>query len=163
MVLEGAGVARCLEIVRHRKSRASRTAGRHGSSPPVIHRASAVLRSRPRPPQLTRSATPDSWGMERMKTPLLVVIVTAACATATVRQGTVSPAAQADSGRPSYTAADVHFVAGVIGHHPQALQMAGWGPPPGARAAGRVPFERLVVAQKDENAFAPRRLRRDHE
>src|SRR2546426_4875288 len=114
MVLEGAGVAKCLEIVRHRQSRASQTVGRHGWSPPVIHRASAVLRSRPRPPQLTRSATPESWGMERMKTPLLVVIATAACTTATVRQGTVSPAAKAERGRPSYTAADVHFVAGGI-------------------------------------------------
>src|SRR5256885_16636842 len=136
MVLEGAGVAQCLETVRHRKSRPSQTAARHGWSPPVIHRASAVLRSRPRPPQLTRSATPDSWGMERMKTPFLVIIATAACATATVRQGTVSPAAQADSGRPSYTAADVHFVAGVGRHPPPGRQRAGRGPPPRARGAG---------------------------
>src|SRR2546430_4720112 len=148
MVLEGAGVAQCLETVRHRKSRASQTAGRHGWSSPVLHRASAVLRSRPWPPQLTRSASPDSWGMERMKTPFLVIIATAACATATVRQGTVSPAAQADSGRPSYTAADVHFVAGVIGHHAQAVPMAGWAPSPGANAAGRGPCERIPGAPK---------------
>src|SRR5256885_9422077 len=142
MVLEGAGVAQCLETVRHRKSRPSQTAARHGWSPPVIHRASAVLRSRPRPPQLTRSATPDSWGMERMKTPFLVIIATAACATATVRQGTVSPAAQADSGRPSYTAADVHFVAGGAGHHAHGVPMAGSGAPHCAKSAGARPLVR---------------------
>src|SRR5712691_2441177 len=96
----------------------------------------------------------------RMKTPFLVVIATAACATAT-NQATVSPApqARADSGRSSYTAADVHFVAGMIGHHAQAIQMAGWAPSHGASPAVRVLCERIVVAQNDEIAFAQRWLR----
>jgi uncharacterized protein (DUF305 family) len=72
-----------------------------------------------------------------------------------------SPAAQAqgDSGRPSYTAADVHFLAGMIGHHAQAIQMAGWAPTHNASPAVRVLSERIVVAQNDEIAFAQRWLR----
>src|SRR3990172_3711013 len=68
----------------------------------------------------------------------------------------LSPAAQAeaDSGRPPYTAADVHFMAGMIGHHAPAIQMAGWAPSHAASAAVRVLCERIVVAQRDEIAFA---------
>src|SRR6266487_4517116 len=100
-----------------------------------------------------------------MKTSLLMVIATAACTTATTHQATVSPAAQARaaSGRPPYTAADVHFVAGMIGHHAQAVQMAGWAPSHGASPAVRVLCERIVVAQTDEIAFAQRWLREHNE
>jgi uncharacterized protein (DUF305 family) len=100
-----------------------------------------------------------------MKTPFLLVIATAACTTATTHQATVSPAvpARADSGRPSYTAADVHFVAGMIGHHAQAIEMAGWAPSHGASPAARILCERIVVAQNDEIAFAQRWLREHHE
>ena len=96
-----------------------------------------------------------------MKTPVLVVIAAAACTAATTHPASVSPAVQApaDSGRPSYTAADVHFVSGMIGHHAQAIQMAGWAPSHGASPAVRVLCERIVVAQNDEIAFAQRWLR----
>jgi len=72
-----------------------------------------------------------------------------------------SPAeqARADSGRPSYTAADVHFISGMIGHHAQAVLMAGWAPSHGASAAVRALCERIVVAQRDEIAFMQRWLR----
>jgi uncharacterized protein (DUF305 family) len=107
----------------------------------------------------------------------LTVIATAACAAsqrasagnvqpppATVPAIVSPPAqAQADSGRPPYTAADVHFLAGMIGHHAQAVQMAGWAPPHGASSAVRVLCERIVVAQNDEIAFAQRWLREHHE
>ena len=105
----------------------------------------------------------------RMKTPFLVFIATAACASATAHQATVShpapaPApARADSGRSSYTAADVHFVSGMIGHHAQAIQMAGWAPSHGASPAVRILCERIVVAQNDEIAFAQRWLRERNE
>ena len=107
--------------------------------------------------------TPE--GIERLKTPFLVAIATAACTTATVQQTTLQPAAQAkaDSGRRAYTAADVHFVAGMIGHHAQAIQMAGWAPSHGASPAVRVLCERIVVAQNDEIAFAQRWLREHQE
>src|SRR5882762_3045379 len=98
-----------------------------------------------------------------MKTPFLVVIAAAACAGAPAHQTTVSPPApapaRADSGRSSYTAADVHFVSGMIGHHAQAIQMAGWAPSHGASPAVRVLCERIVVAQNDEIVFAQRWLR----
>src|SRR5712671_7233698 len=96
-----------------------------------------------------------------MKTPYLVVIATAACTTGTVHQATLAPAAQAraEGGRPPYTAADVRFMAGMIGHHAQAIQMAGWAPSHGASPSVRVLCERIVVAQNDEIAFAQRWLR----
>src|SRR5438552_2336794 len=59
----------------------------------------------------------------------------------------------------NYTPADVHFVAGMIGHHAQAIQMAKWAPSHGASPAVRVLCERIVVAQNDEIAFAQRWLR----
>src|SRR5436309_12086424 len=100
-----------------------------------------------------------------MKTPYLMVMAAAACTTATVSQTTPSPAAQAraEGGRPRYTAADVRFMAGMIGHHAQAIQMAGWAPTHGASAAVRVLCERIVVAQNDEIAFAQRWLREHNE
>ncbi len=64
---------------------------------------------------------------------------------------------------PPYTPADVHFVAGMIGHHAQAIQMAGWAPSHEAGAAVRRLCERIVVAQNDEIAFAQRWLREHHE
>ena len=102
--------------------------------------------------------------LSRVKTPLLIVMATAACS-ATAHRSTLAPAAQAkaDSGRPPYTAADVHFVAGMIGHHAQAIQMAGWAPMHGASAAVRTLCERIVVAQNDEIAFAQRWLREHNE
>src|SRR3989449_8037865 len=110
------------------------------------------------PAAYARSGRPRHGGLSCMKTPFLVVIATAACTTATTHQASVSPAAQAraDSGRPSYTAADVHFVAGMIGHHAQAIPMAGGGPPHRARPAGRGPCERILGAPKHEIAFARR-------
>src|SRR6266540_5101215 len=109
----------------------------------------------------------------------LAVVATAACSAASQRASAgsvrpppatagpaiVSPAAQAhaDSGRPPYTAADVHFLAGMIGHHAQAVQMAGWAPSHGASSALRALCERIVVAQNDEIAFAQRWLREHRE
>ena len=69
----------------------------------------------------------------------LAVIAAAACATATQQSSSPSPAVQAttDSGRPAYTAADVHFMTGMIHHHAQAVLMAGWAPTHGASQAVR--------------------------
>jgi len=74
--------------------------------------------------------------------------------------------AQADSGRPSrspYTAADVHFVSGMILHHAQAVLMAGWAPTHGASPSMRALCERIVVGQRDEIALMQRWLRERHE
>ena len=72
-----------------------------------------------------------------------------------------SPAeiAAADSGRPPYTKADVDFISGMIGHHAQAVLMAGWAPSHGASASVQALCERIVVAQRDEIKFMQRWLR----
>src|SRR3989442_2124346 len=77
----------------------------------------------------------------------------------------VASSAEAAAGQTAknYTPADVHFVAGMIGHHAQAIQMAGWAPSHGASPAVRVLCERIVVAQNDEIAFAQRWLREHQE
>src|SRR6267378_4000951 len=67
--------------------------------------------------------------------------------------------ASTTSARRNYTEADVDFLAGMIGHHAQAIQMAGWAPSHGANASVRVLCERIVVAQNDEIVFAQRWLR----
>ena len=67
--------------------------------------------------------------------------------------------ARADSGRPPYTRADVKFMQGMIGHHAQAIVMAGWAPTHGARADVQVLAERIAVAQRDEIASMQRWLR----
>lgn len=79
-------------------------------------------------------------------------------------QAILSPAAQAmaDSGRPPYSAADVHFISGMISHHAQALLMAGWAPSHAASAAVRALCERIVVGQNDEIAVMQRWLRERH-
>jgi len=71
--------------------------------------------------------------------------------------------AQADSGRPGYTLADAHFMAGMIVHHAQAVLMAGWAPAHGASPALRALCERIVVGQRDDMAVMQRWLRERHQ
>jgi uncharacterized protein (DUF305 family) len=66
---------------------------------------------------------------------------------------------QGPPAKKNYTDADVHFMAGMIGHHAQAIQMAGWAPSHGASSSVRVLCERIVVAQTDEIAMAQRWLK----
>ena len=65
-----------------------------------------------------------------------------------------SPAAlaQADSVRRSFTAADVAFMTGMIGHHAQAITMSHWAPTHGASPALLRLTERIINAQQDEIA-----------
>jgi uncharacterized protein (DUF305 family) len=76
-----------------------------------------------------------------------------------------SPAdiAKADSGRPPYTAADVRFMQGMIGHHAQAIVMAAWASTHGARSDIRILAGRIDVAQRDEIALMQRWLRERRE
>lgn len=76
----------------------------------------------------------------------------------------LTPAAQAraDSGHRPYTAADAHFMAGMIHHHAQAVLMAGWAPTHGASQSVRALCERIVVGQRDEIALMQRWLRARH-
>ena len=82
--------------------------------------------------------------------PLISALVTLAATTA----GGV-----AAQGTAPYTKADVEFLAGMIGHHAQAIQMAGWAPSHDAGPSVRALCERIVVAQNDEIAFSQRWLR----
>jgi uncharacterized protein (DUF305 family) len=63
--------------------------------------------------------------------------------------------------RPAPNAADVNFMAGMIGHHAQALVMAGWAPSHGASASIQTLSGRIINAQKDEIATLQNWLR-DH-
>jgi uncharacterized protein (DUF305 family) len=76
-------------------------------------------------------------------------------------QRTMSPAdlARANGGIPPFSKADVEFMTGMIGHHAQAVVMAGWAPTHGARADVRTLCERIAVAQTDEIATMQRWLR----
>ena len=67
--------------------------------------------------------------------------------------------AREDSARRPYTAADVHFMSGMIGHHAQAIVMAGWAPSHGASAAVHTLSDRIINAQRDEIATMQQWLR----
>ena len=71
--------------------------------------------------------------------------------------------ARADSGRMPFTAADVHFMQGMIHHHAQAVVMAGWAQTHGARPDVKTLAQRIDVAQRDEMAFMQRWLRERHQ
>ena len=58
--------------------------------------------------------------------------------------------ARADSARYPYTEADVHFMSAMIGHHSQALLMAGWAPSRAAGQSVRTLAERIINGQQDE-------------
>ena len=58
--------------------------------------------------------------------------------------------ARADSTRLPYTAADIHFMSGMISHHAQAIKMAKWAPTHGASPALVRLSERIVTGQADE-------------
>jgi uncharacterized protein (DUF305 family) len=67
--------------------------------------------------------------------------------------------AKADSIRHPYTAADIHFMSGMIGHHAQAIVMARWAPSHGASPSVRTLAERIINAQQDEIATMQHWLR----
>jgi uncharacterized protein (DUF305 family) len=73
-------------------------------------------------------------------------------------QGDHSAVAKPKAGYP-YTEADVQFMAGMIGHHAQALVMAGWAPTHGANSSVRTLAERIINGQQDEIATMQRWLR----
>ena len=76
---------------------------------------------------------------------------------------TPAEAAKADSGRPPYTPADVHFMQGMIAHHSQAVVMAGWAASHGARPDVLRLCDRINVSQRDEIQTMQRWLRERHE
>lgn len=67
--------------------------------------------------------------------------------------------AKADSARYPYTAADIHFMTGMIGHHAQAIEMAGWAAQNGASDAVQRLADRIAHGQRDEIVIMQRWLR----
>ena len=61
--------------------------------------------------------------------------------------------ARADSARHPYTAADIHFMSGMISHHAQAIVMARWAPTHGASPSVKTLCDRIINAQTDEIAL----------
>src|SRR5580765_3310503 len=97
--------------------------------------------------------------IDRFSSMTLAVVIVAACAMPAGTQQPPAPRAAPAPKQKNYTDADVHFMAGMIGHHAQAIQMAGWAPSHGANPSVRVLCERIVVAQNDEIVMAQRWLR----
>jgi uncharacterized protein (DUF305 family) len=62
-----------------------------------------------------------------------------------------------------HTAADVHFMSGMIHHHAQAVLIARWAPSHGASAELQRLCERIAVAQTDEIALMQTWLRDKNE
>jgi uncharacterized protein (DUF305 family) len=94
---------------------------------------------------------------------LAATFSSAACSSATKGAATTQPEpatanhanhpsakARPDSARYPYTAADVDFMSHMIGHHAQALVMAGWAPSHGANPSIRILAERIINGQQDE-------------
>jgi uncharacterized protein (DUF305 family) len=73
-------------------------------------------------------------------------------ASAPVAASTAAPAHPA-TGERAPSEADINFVTGMIGHHAQALVMAGWAPSHGASPSVRVLCERIINEQRDEIAL----------
>ena len=61
-------------------------------------------------------------------------------------------------GRP-ITQADVNFMSGMIGHHAQAIMIAGWAPSHGASPTIQTLAARIIVSQNDEIHFMRNWLR----
>ena len=93
---------------------------------------------------------------------ILVTLASAACAPANSPGPATVPAAQPSTSATPERApnpADVHFITGMIGHHAQALVMAGWAPSHGASPDIRVLAARIINEQRDEIALMQRWLR----
>jgi uncharacterized protein (DUF305 family) len=59
----------------------------------------------------------------------------------------------------AHTAADIHFMGGMIGHHAQAIVMAQWAPSHGASPSIQTLAGRIINAQRDEIAAMEKWLR----
>jgi uncharacterized protein (DUF305 family) len=84
-----------------------------------------------------------------LASPILVVLLLVGCAGAGRR---VDPAPAPRVSRYPTTEADVRFMTDMIGHHGQAVLMAGWVPGRAASPAVRRLAERILAGQRDEIA-----------
>ena len=97
---------------------------------------------------------------------LLVLFAVTACASGSRAQSAATPARVSDTSANSqhaYTAADIHFMDGMISHHAQALVMAGWAASHGASPSVLTLAARITNAQQDEIAGMQKWLRDRHQ
>jgi uncharacterized protein (DUF305 family) len=99
---------------------------------------------------------------------LFVPLVAAACAAGgRTEQQQSAPASPSRFPLPASrfptTAADIHFMNGMIAHHAQALVMAGWAASHGASPSVRTLTDRIINAQRDEIAGMQKWLRDRHQ
>src|SRR5256714_11392834 len=77
--------------------------------------------------------------------------------------GCIAATAASAQETPHYTAADVRFMQGMIGHHAQALVMTALIPQRTARPDIRALGQRIEVSQKDEIKLMQQWLRERHQ
>jgi uncharacterized protein (DUF305 family) len=77
--------------------------------------------------------------------------------------GLTAPVQASAQKPPSYTAADVRFMQGMIGHHAQALAMTALIPTRSSRQDIRMLGQRITVSQTDEIAMMQQWLRDRHQ
>ena len=96
--------------------------------------------------------------MRKLQGPVVVASISIAIGIASWAGVPKTVAAQQPS-RYAYTAADVHFMSGMIAHHGQALVMARMAPTHGASERIKTLCERIINAQQDEIASMQQWLR----
>lgn len=107
--------------------------------------------------------------MTRLRSRMIATAILPVLAIAGIQHGasgqTPAPAAPPPVFPALYpvTDADVHFISGMIGHHAQAIIMAGWAPTHGASASIQTLCQRIINAQTDEIALMQRWLRDRHQ
>jgi len=132
-----------------------------GAEDDVLDMADALrrrLKGSDSPAQRAGGRSSDALRASAVLAIAVASLASTACASAqTPAPVAASTAATSATARPAAPVrtpneADVNFVTGMIGHHAQALVMAGWAPSHGANAAVRVLCERIINEQNDEIA-----------
>jgi uncharacterized protein (DUF305 family) len=128
-----------------------------------------ALRRRLKGAEGTHERAPGALPMSALGAVLLVAsVAVAGCARPPSGAGAAEPSATTSApprapaaavSRPAPNPADVNFMAGMIGHHAQALVMAGWAPSHGASPSIQTLAARIINAQKDEIATLQNWLR----
>ncbi len=89
---------------------------------------------------------------------LFATFAATACSPATGGAARTGPQPAISASRP-HTAADIHFMSMMIGHHTQAIEMARLAPTRAASSAVRTLAERIINTQQDEIATLQQWLR----
>jgi uncharacterized protein (DUF305 family) len=112
---------------------------------------------------MTSMINSRAWAASAVLLAAAVTVCGASAASAQASSQTIDSVgiarARADSLRYPYTAADVQFMSHMIGHHAQALVMAGWAPSHGANPEVQRLAARIINAQNDEIAIMQQWLR----